>query len=694
MMKKFENIDTTKAQLFNIPLSNEKFSENLFDDHKSLNLNAKMPFTYSMDNYSNASTTNNTRTNSNSDINNEDSSVSTLEKNLKLDLSKEIKLIEGDTIKINSFLTKKTYMTKHQVEDEIENLYTTRSCPTGYKESELRSSTVEELLNLRKITFEYLKYRSSKTRNVQFIYLIKRINMELSERKINTNMTMVIPEYAKTNESLNNTINSGEYTLTKKISNNDGDKKLGKDKFEDLYDLSFSGDLWNNITEKKDKEKEKKFVIHTKYFSMKTKGKLQVPQLFQDNGKFERNKYKVSNDSGNINFCGFSNPHEYFDLKNLDKIKKVQEIIINNRQKYSHMTLNTPNYSETLNSSFNKNNDLSLNENNKKFFDINALKNSKFLKEKEKKKLALKKSIELINKLRTHEEMKKKFIKKKDQLKLNNTFSNVQITNTNKTFEFLGFRTIQISKVQYDKIHRKENNIFGRGKGKGKRRSRKLGKHTKNDLNDKIPSTRKIFAKLFKKKKDNKKNINKNIPRFILIKQERVCDGNNKKQDSFPLKIQNNTDYKENILNLDNITIASNQDCNKSDIVMPDKFFPSSQSQRSASTQLPMTSSNDEINSNSDCIEQENFINYNEANNENHNTDQCDYLSSIMKLNNYFDFSCFNNTYNNDQINSSNIENHNSNTINNNDQKNNKNIFISNEIPHIEFANSKETMYH
>jgi hypothetical protein len=556
-------------------------------------------------------------------------------------------------------------LTKHQVEDEIENLYTTRSCPTGYKESELRSSTVEELLNLRKITFEYLKYRSSKTRNVQFIYLIKRINMELSERKINTNMTMVIPEYAKTNESSNNTIISGEYTLTKKI--NETDKK--KDPFEDLYDLSFSGDLWNNITEKKDKEKEKKYVIHTKYFSMKTKGKLSVPQSFQDNGKFERNKYKVTNDSGNVNFCGFSTPQDYFDLKNLDKLKKVSEIIINNRQKYSHNTLNTPNYSETLNSSFNKNNDLSLNE-NKKSFDVNALKNSKFLKEKEKKKLALKKSAELINKLRNQEEMKRKLMREKDQLKLN-TFSNT------KTPEFLGFRTIQISKVQYDKIHRKENNIFGRGKGKGKRRSRKLGK------NQKLTSTKKMFAKLERKKKldTKKKQI---FPRFVLIKQ--VCDN----KISLPVK---NTDFKENIIS-DNITIGSNQECNKSDIVMSDKFFPSSQDEMSASTQLPNTSSNNEINSNSNCIEQENFINYNEANNVNNETDQCDYLSSIMKLNDYFDFSCFDNTYNNVQINSSNIEPHNNvNINNNNDHKLNNNIFISDEIPQIELANSKETNY-
>ena len=137
-MNKFENIDTTKAKLFNIPLSNEKFSENYFDDHKSLNLNAKMPFIYTMDNFSDSTTNNTKRTNSNKDSN-EDSSISILENILKQDLSKETETKQiGDTTKTNIFLTKKTYMTKHQVEDEIENLYTTRSCPTGYKESELK----------------------------------------------------------------------------------------------------------------------------------------------------------------------------------------------------------------------------------------------------------------------------------------------------------------------------------------------------------------------------------------------------------------------------------------------------------------------------------------------------------------------------------------------------------------------------
>jgi len=684
-MNKFENIDTTKAKLFNIPLSNEKFSENYFDDHKSLNLNAKMPFIYTMDNFSDSTTNNTKRTNSNKDSN-EDSSISILENILKQDLSKETETKQiGDTTKTNIFLTKKTYMTKHQVEDEIENLYTTRSCPTGYKESELKSSTTDELLNLRKITFEYLKYRSSKTRNVQFIYLIKRINGELSDRKINTNMTMIIPEYAKTNESTNNTINSGEYTLTKKITNNTDNEQKSNNQFEDLYDLSL-GDLWNNIpekTEKKDKEKEKKFVIHTKYFSLKTKGKLQVPQLFQDNGNFERNKYKVSNDSGNVNFCGFSTPHDYFDLKNLDKLKKVQEIIINNRQKYSHMTLNTPNYSETLNSSFNKNNDLCLNENNKKSYDLNALKNSKILKEKEKKKLALKKATEIINKLKNQEEMKKKLNKGKDQIKL---LTENQVPN--KTFEFLGFKTYQISKEMYDKTQRKVNNNLGKGKGKGKRKRRSRKSHKNNEKNDEktIPSTRKLFAKLFKKKKLDKKNKKRNIPKFVLIKQNRIPDCNNK-IDSMSVIKENDIsfDYKENMLNSDNITIVSSLDSNKSDIVMSDKFFPSSQDQKSVSTQLPLTSSNNEINSNSNFMEQENFIDYNKENNLNINSlDQVEYLSNIMKLNYHFDFSCFD--YNND--------NNNHNIYNNIDQKPKKNMFISNEIPHIEFANSKETMYH
>lgn len=77
------------------------------------------------------------------------------------------------------------------LEDEICELKTSRSCPTGYSMKELKNSDTLELLHLRKTTYEYLNLRSSKTRNAEFIFLVKRINKELERRKINVPVTKV-----------------------------------------------------------------------------------------------------------------------------------------------------------------------------------------------------------------------------------------------------------------------------------------------------------------------------------------------------------------------------------------------------------------------------------------------------------------------------------------------------------------------
>lgn len=71
------------------------------------------------------------------------------------------------------------------LEDHINLLKTTRSCPTGYNASELRETSTVELLYLRKTTYEYLNLKALKTRNAQFIRLVERINRELESRKVN-----------------------------------------------------------------------------------------------------------------------------------------------------------------------------------------------------------------------------------------------------------------------------------------------------------------------------------------------------------------------------------------------------------------------------------------------------------------------------------------------------------------------------
>lgn len=71
------------------------------------------------------------------------------------------------------------------LENQIKDLKMTRSCPTGYDEREIRGSPTVELLHLRKTAFEYLNMKSSKTRNIQFVLLVGRINKELERRKVN-----------------------------------------------------------------------------------------------------------------------------------------------------------------------------------------------------------------------------------------------------------------------------------------------------------------------------------------------------------------------------------------------------------------------------------------------------------------------------------------------------------------------------
>jgi len=213
-----------------------------------------------------------------------------------------------------SFLNKKTFLTQTQVENEIENLYTTRSCPTGYKERELKNCTTEELQNLRKITFEYLKFRSSKTRNVQFVHLVKRINKELEDRNVNTNMSLCLLEYSKSMEN-NNTIFSGEYTLTKKLSNSNSN--ASECSLEDLIDSSFSdSNLLYSAQERKLKEKEKKYIINTKYFTVKPKGNLEIPSYLLDDNNNEIDYY-----------------YEYEILSEEDKanLKQISCLILNEK---------------------------------------------------------------------------------------------------------------------------------------------------------------------------------------------------------------------------------------------------------------------------------------------------------------------------------------------------------------------------
>lgn len=178
--------------------------------------------------------------------------------------SEKPKLFESSTVVVQPEV-----LTKNQVENEIENLYTTRSCPTGFEEEELKDCTNEELINLRNMTFEYLKFRSSKTRNVQFVHLVKRINQELFKRKVDTSLVLSCPEYSKSTVSCN-TIYGGEYTLTKRVGSFN----------EATYPKSTSESSMGSIESKP--PREKCYVIFTKYFTVKAVDELKIPSFIHD----------------------------------------------------------------------------------------------------------------------------------------------------------------------------------------------------------------------------------------------------------------------------------------------------------------------------------------------------------------------------------------------------------------------------
>lgn len=136
---------------------------------------------------------------------------------------------------------KSQMINQKMLENQIEELETTRSCPTGYFDCELKSTATLELLYLRKSLYEYLKLKSRKTRNLQFIHLIKRINKELKSRKVE--IPICDMEYANSLKDfdeisiyLNSSLSSyeGEYCyLARKQSNS-----LSKDQYVENFIIS------------------------------------------------------------------------------------------------------------------------------------------------------------------------------------------------------------------------------------------------------------------------------------------------------------------------------------------------------------------------------------------------------------------------------------------------------------------------
>lgn len=94
---------------------------------------------------------------------------------------------------------KPTIINHQMLENKIEKLETTRSCPTGFFNRELKANSTLELLHLRRSIFEYLSVKSQKTRNLEFVHLIKRINKELKNRNVNVPICNIKKPKEKTN---------------------------------------------------------------------------------------------------------------------------------------------------------------------------------------------------------------------------------------------------------------------------------------------------------------------------------------------------------------------------------------------------------------------------------------------------------------------------------------------------------------
>jgi len=217
----------------------------------------------------------------------------------------------------------KDFLTPTEVEIEVENMCTSRSCPTGYKENELKDCSTIELLNLRKITFEYLRFRSSKTRNVQFVFLIKRINKELSSRNVDCGENIRPLEYITVlNSNCSNNCIEGEYSLLKRKHAND---RLGSsDGSEETCDNS------------SDHSKNKHLSIFTKYFSFVNQPKkIEIPSFLHD----KLDKFEITTNNNNTNLIHIKILHT---SKNFYNSTNNSNIISNNNHFNTLNTLKQP----------------------------------------------------------------------------------------------------------------------------------------------------------------------------------------------------------------------------------------------------------------------------------------------------------------------------------------------------------------
>lgn len=154
------------------------------------------------------------------------------------------------------------------IESQIRKYKLTRSCPTGFDNEELSRTSTLELLHLRKSVYEYLNFKSVKTRNIQFIALVKRINEELERRNVKVPISITLHKKCR---KLNK-IKAEEQELINEI-----DMLLSKGEAEEHCYL-----LKKRNFDRGNTEFDQAALISTKHFSIKSSKKLNVPDFLQD----------------------------------------------------------------------------------------------------------------------------------------------------------------------------------------------------------------------------------------------------------------------------------------------------------------------------------------------------------------------------------------------------------------------------
>lgn len=133
----------------------------------------------------------------------------------------------------------------------------------GYNQDEIKATTTEDLIMLRKAIFSYLKSPILKKRNPNYLKLFKRINEELQKRKLT--------------QEEKQSLKSESFSHPKE--NNEVEKKLGK-AFNNKYKKLFATN--NECKESRNASINPEFIKRKRAFTAEAPSSLSFPSFLQD----------------------------------------------------------------------------------------------------------------------------------------------------------------------------------------------------------------------------------------------------------------------------------------------------------------------------------------------------------------------------------------------------------------------------